>query len=62
MCVCTCVWHDIDPNDWLNKLYNFYMTAIVSIISWHGLEFKCVIETRVSWHYSILIPFVVGKN
>ena len=39
-CVCVCVcprqlitsdmmWHDMNPYDWLNKFYIFYMAAIV---------------------------------
>ena len=43
MCVCVCVsaprllitsgviWCDIDPYDWLNKLYGFYMAAVVNV-------------------------------
>ena len=26
------------PYDWLNELYNFYMTAVVGIVSRHGLR------------------------
>ena len=51
VCVCVCVcmcplprlkitsgvmWHDMTPYDWLNKFYNFYIAAVVSIISIHG--------------------------
>ena len=25
------MWCDIDPYDWLNKFYGFYMAAVVSI-------------------------------
>ena len=44
-CVCVCVsaprllitsdvmWCDIDPYDWLNKSYGFYMAAVVGIDS-----------------------------
>ena len=38
--VITVMWYDIDPYDWLNKFYSFYMAAIVSIISRHGLTTK----------------------
>ena len=50
MCVYMCVyvstpeainnqWHDMDSiYDWLNKFYSFYMAAVVSIISRHGLS------------------------
>ena len=44
VCVCVCVsppprlsitsgvmWCDIDPYDWLNKFYGFYMAAVVGI-------------------------------
>ena len=27
------MWCDIDPYDWLNKFYGFYMAAVVGIIS-----------------------------
>ena len=27
------MWCDIDPYDWLNKFYGFYMVAVVSIVS-----------------------------
>ena len=27
------IWCDIDPYDWLNKLYGYYMAAAVGIIS-----------------------------
>ena len=30
------MWHDMNPYDWLNKLYNVYMAATVGIISRHG--------------------------
>ena len=26
--------------DWLNKFYSFYMTAVVNIVSWHGMFYK----------------------
>ena len=49
-CVCMCpplrlliisdiMWHDMNPYDWLNKFYNFYMTAVV-IISKCGLRIE----------------------
>ena len=41
--------HDMDLYDWLNKFYNFYMTAAVNIISRHGLttELKHIMETNL---------------
>ena len=27
------MWCDIDPYDWLNKFYGFYMAAVVDIVS-----------------------------
>ena len=42
MCVCPpprlliisgVMWCDIDPYDWLNKFYGFYMAAVVGIDS-----------------------------
>ena len=48
-CVCTYVCVSLPPrlfisngtiwtqHDWLNKFYSFYMTAIVGIVSRHGL-------------------------
>ena len=30
----------MDPYDWINKFYNFYMAAIASIISRHGLAIE----------------------
>ena len=27
------MWRDIDPYDWLNKFYGFYMAAVVGIVS-----------------------------
>ena len=32
------MWHDIDPYDWLNKMYKFHIVAIVIIISRHSLR------------------------
>ena len=34
------MWHDMDPYDWLNKFYSFYVAAIVGIISRHGLRIE----------------------
>ena len=31
------MWHDI-PYDWLNKLYSFYVTVVVGIVSGCGLN------------------------
>ena len=42
---CGVMWHDTGPCDWLNS---FYIAAVVSIISKHGLRidiFICIIET-----------------
>ena len=42
MCLCTCprqlitsgvMWPNMDPDNWLNKFYSFYMVAVVGIIS-----------------------------
>ena len=41
------MWLNMDPHDWLKRLYRFYMAAIVSIISRRGLRIKHVIETGV---------------
>ena len=49
VCVCVCVslrllitrdviWCDIDPYNWLNKLYGFYRAVAITIISEHGLS------------------------
>ena len=27
------MWCDIDPYDWLNKFYGFYIAAVVGIVS-----------------------------
>ena len=32
------MWREIDPNDWSNKFYSFYMKTVVSIISGHGVS------------------------
>ena len=48
-CMCVCppprlpltngvMWHDMDPYDWLSKLYSFHMAAIVSMVRGHGLS------------------------
>ena len=34
------MWHDMDPYDWLNKLCNFCMAAIVSIVTRCGLRIE----------------------
>ena len=31
------MWCDIDPYDWLNKFYGFYMTAVFGIASGRGI-------------------------
>ena len=51
MCVCPpprllitsgVMWCNIDPYDWLNKLYGFYMAAVVSIGSERDISiYKC---------------------
>ena len=51
MCLCVCVcppprllitsgvmWCDIDPYDWLNKFYGFYMAAVIGINSGRDLS------------------------
>ena len=45
-----------DPYDWLNKLHNVYMAAIVSIISRRGLRIEVHCRNQpntviVSFHY-----------
>ena len=32
------MWHDMTTYDWLNKLYSFYIAAVVSIASDCGLS------------------------
>ena len=34
------MWRDMDPYDWLNKYYSFFMAAIVGIISRRGFRIK----------------------
>ena len=34
------IWHDIDPYDWLNKLYSFYIAVRVGVVSRHGLTIE----------------------
>ena len=53
VCVCVCVfaclpprllkttgviWCDIDPYDWSNRFYGFYMAAVVGIVSGRGMS------------------------
>ena len=53
VCVCVCLhvcplprllitsgmkWYDIDPYDWLNKFYGFYMAAVVGIGSGYDIS------------------------
>ena len=51
VCACLCVcppprllitsgvmWCDIDPYDWLNKFYGFYMAAVVGIVSGYDVS------------------------
>ena len=51
VCLCVCppprlvtasdvMWHDMNPYDWLNKFYSFYMAAIVGIISIRGFRIE----------------------
>ena len=53
----------MNPYDLLNKLYNFYMTAIVSIVSRCGLTIVCIVEVnlmRISYGYHcISVTFTV---
>ena len=57
VCACMCVWGCMcvptlrllitsgvigTPYDWLNKLYSFYMAAVVSVIIGMALEIKCI--------------------
>ena len=37
------MWCDIDPYDWLNKFYGFYMATVVGIISGNdvGMHTRC---------------------
>ena len=32
------MWCDIDPYDWLNKFYGFYMAAVVGMGSGHDVS------------------------
>ena len=58
VCVCVCspprllitsgaMWCDIDPYDWLNKFYDFYMAVVVGISSGRDVSIYtvCVVET-----------------
>ena len=62
------MWHDTTPNDWLNKLYNFYITAVVGIFNSYigvALELKCVIETnliRLSYGTVQAVTFALSNN
>ena len=59
MCMCVCpplrllitsgvIW---TPCDWLNKLYSFYMAAVVIIVDGCGLTVEAhYIQIRVSYH------------
>ena len=48
VCVCVCpprvlitsgvMWHDMNPYDWLNKLYSCYMATAVIIVNRHSLD------------------------
>ena len=35
------------PYDWLNKGYNFYITAVAIISGGRILELKCIVETNL---------------
>ena len=30
----------VDPYDWLNKFYGFYMAVVVDIDSWRGISIR----------------------
>ena len=46
------MWHDMDPYNWLNKFYNFYMRATVGIIIVDvALELKHLTKTSL-WYKS----------
>ena len=32
------MWCDIDPYDWSNKFYHFYMASVVIVVSGHGVS------------------------
>ena len=50
VCVCVCppplrllitsdvMWCDVDPYDWLNMFYGFYMAIVVGIVSGCGIN------------------------
>ena len=42
VCMCVCLsprpWCDMDPYDWLNMFYSFYVIAVVGVISRDGLS------------------------
>ena len=39
------MWHDMNPYDWLNKLHNVYIVAIVNTDV--ALELKHIVETSL---------------
>ena len=38
--------HDVNPYDWLNKFWNAYKVAIISIISRRGLRSEACCENQ----------------
>ena len=44
------MWHDMDPYDWLNKSYKFYMAAVVSVISRRGLRIEAYHRNQQNKH------------
>ena len=40
----------MDPYDWLNKFYSFYVTAVVGIVGRHGLSTDAHHENQPNKH------------
>ena len=67
MCVCVCVctrprqlitsgvmWPNMDPDNWLNKFYSFYMVAVVGIISRCGLSIEAHCKNQPNKYKPVL--------
>ena len=54
------MWHDMDPCDWLNKFYSFYMAAVIVIISRHGLNIDACHRNQPTDNKSKLVLYKPG--